>query len=172
MAVRILRLVTRKSSSSQFGGQAIVDHLVQIIFIQAVGDFATGMPENNGGWLGAVMDPDIGPVLAAMHGRLEWPWTVALLAKRARMSRSVFAAQFKTLLSKPPQQYLLECRMRKACELLVDGEDEIKRIREPRRIHVRGGLQQRLQTLERHGTGAYRRSRPAEAAALTISPAY
>ena len=123
-----MQLVARESGPDQPGKQAIADHLAQIIFIQAVRHCTTALPGDGGGWLAAAMDPEIGPALGSIHGQPEWPWTVSSLAKKTGMSRSVFAARFKALLSKPPQRYLLECRMRKACALLADGQEEIKQI--------------------------------------------
>jgi AraC-like DNA-binding protein len=40
----------------------------------------------------------------------------------------VFALKFKTMTSKSPMQYLLECRMRKACDLLMEDHYAIKEI--------------------------------------------
>jgi AraC-like DNA-binding protein len=121
-------LILRESDPTQPGRQAIVDRLAQVIFIQAVRSYATTLPGECHNWLAAVMDPEIGPALGLMHSQPERPWTVALLANRVGMSRSAFASRFKNLLSKPPQQYLLDCRMRKACSLLVEEEYGVKQI--------------------------------------------
>lgn len=121
-------LILRESEPTRPGRQAIVNRLVQMIFIQAVRSYATTLPGDCHNWLAAIMDRDIGPALGLMHSQPERPWTVALLADSVGMSRSAFASRFKNLLSKPPQQYLLECRMRKACTLLVEGEYGVKQI--------------------------------------------
>jgi AraC-like DNA-binding protein len=76
----------------------------------------------------ALMDPDIGPALRLIHAQPELPWTVALLADRVCMSRSVFADRFKSMVSLSPIRYLLECRMRKACALLMEERYSIKQI--------------------------------------------
>jgi AraC-like DNA-binding protein len=123
-----LKLILDESTLSQPGRQAIVDHLAQIIFIEAIRSCLKTLPIKNSSWLMGLLDPDIGPVLELMHAQPEFPWTVASLAKRVCLSRSVFAARFKSVLLKTPFQYLLECRMQKACTLLSEGRDGIKKI--------------------------------------------
>jgi AraC-like DNA-binding protein len=126
--VDTLRLMIRESAQQQPGSQAIVDHLAQVILIQAIRSCMTSSSGADGGWLTALMDPDIGSALRLMHTQPQWPWKVASLADQVGMSRSAFAARFKALVSKPPQQYLLECRMEKACALLAEGQRGIKEI--------------------------------------------
>jgi AraC-like DNA-binding protein len=123
-----LKLILNESSLNQPGRQVIVDHLTQIIFIEAIRSCLKMLPIRNNNWLMAQLDPDIGPVLELMHSQPELPWTVASLAAHVCLSRSVFASRFKSLLSKTPYQYLLECRMRKACDLLSEGQYGIKKI--------------------------------------------
>ena len=123
-----LRLMVHESDERQPGSQSVVDHLAQVVFIQAV-RACLKAPANGGGkWLAALMDPDIGPALKVMHTSLDSPWTVAELANRACLSRSVFASRFKALLSTSPMQYLMERRMQKACELLAEDRYGIKQI--------------------------------------------
>jgi len=123
-----LRLMMRESDLNLPGRRAVVDRLAQIILIQAIRSCVSAMPDHRGNWLTALMDPHIGPVLGLMHTQPELPWTVASLAKRVCLSRSAFAARFKALVCRPPLQYLLECRMQKACALLTEGRAGIKEI--------------------------------------------
>lgn len=123
-----LRLILCESDRGQPGRQAIVEHLAQVILIHAIRTFVATTPQEPGTWLSALLDADIGPVLGLMHSHPEYPWTVASLADRVCLSRSVFAARFKTLVSKPPLQYLLDCRMQKACRLLTEERRGLKEI--------------------------------------------
>jgi AraC-like DNA-binding protein len=123
-----LQMMVHESGASRPGSQAIVEHLTQVVVIHAVRSHILTRSDGIGGWLAAVGDPDIGPVLGLMHTQPERPWTVAALADQVCLSRSVFAARFKALVSKPPLQYLLECRMQKACTLLVEDRCGIKEI--------------------------------------------
>ncbi len=125
---RTLRFMIHECDEGQFGSQAVVDCLAQVIFIQALRKCLSALPSGRGNWLAALTDPDIGLALKVMHTCLDSPWTVAELARHVCLSRSVFASRFKNLLSTSPMQYLMERRMQKACELLAEGQYGIKQI--------------------------------------------
>jgi AraC-like DNA-binding protein len=63
-----------------------------------------------------------------MHSRPEEPWTVSTLADQSGISRSSFAARFTAAVGRPPLQYLTECRMRRAREMLRNTNLGIKTI--------------------------------------------
>jgi AraC-like DNA-binding protein len=75
-----------------------------------------------GGWLQALRDPELALALAAMHERIEGPWTLHTLARHAGLSRAVFARRFTEKVGQPPMQYLLGLRMARAMELLRGGQ--------------------------------------------------
>lgn len=124
----ILRCLAREAHSLQPGRQAVIDHLLQLVFIQAVRAALAAQPVPDRCGLRALLDPDIGPALQLMHADPHLPWTVGALADRVGMSRSAFAARFKTLVAKAPLQYLLEYRMEKARTLLNEGHCGLKQI--------------------------------------------
>lgn len=126
--VETVQMMMRESDPRQSGGEVIVDHLAQVLLLQAIRHWLTSAPEEDGNWFRALKDPDVLRALHLMHAKIDAPWTVAALADRVCLSRSAFATRFKTLVSKPPLQYLLECRMRRACDLLADGRRGIKEI--------------------------------------------
>jgi len=117
-----------KYMCSDPGQQAVIDQLTRVLFIQAVRTCFTAVPDWGGTWLAAITDPEIGRALQLMHSRLDAPWTVAALADAVCLSRSVFASRFKALVSQSPLQYLLEYRMQKAAELLLEDRCGIKEI--------------------------------------------
>lgn len=121
-------LMIRESESGRVGSHAIVDRLAQVLFIHAVREFAMTAPLKSGNWISAVMDPDIGAALQLMHSQPEQNWTVATLARSIGLSRSVFAARFKALVSKTPWQYLCDYRMQRACSLLAENSHSVKQI--------------------------------------------
>ncbi len=77
--------------------------------------------EHGDGWLAALGDGVVGPVLRAMHARPERPWTLALLAKEAGVARTTLAGRFARLVGVPPLTYLTEWRMAAAADLLADS---------------------------------------------------
>ena len=95
--------------------------MADVIFIQILRAYLARVPEDGGGFLGALRDPSTAAALGAMHQRPEAPWTVASLAKEVGLSRSVFAARFAQLVGEPPLGYLTRLRMEKAAILLREG---------------------------------------------------
>jgi AraC-like DNA-binding protein len=79
------------------------------------------LPPEQGGWLRALTDPRLSTALQRLHERPEAPWTVEGLARAAGMSRSVFAARFKSIVGEGPLTYLTRWRMHKATRLMTAG---------------------------------------------------
>ncbi|MGQ8365120.1 cupin domain-containing protein [Glaciecola sp. 1036] len=71
-----------------------------------------------GGILAALTHPMMAKVISAMHNRPEENWTVDSLAEIAAMSRSRFAATFKSVVGVTPNDYLTDIRIAIAQEML------------------------------------------------------
>jgi AraC-like DNA-binding protein len=116
-----LQFIACESSSNRPGAKMMITHLSSILFIQAVRGYLASLSEGEGGWLGALLDPQISIVLGLIHQHPEKPWTVELLARQVNLSRSAFAAKFKMLVGESPLQYITRWRMHKAARLLRYG---------------------------------------------------
>lgn len=68
--------------------------------------------------------------LGLIHQQPEKFWTVKLLAKQANLSRSAFAARFKTLVGETPLQYFSRWRMYQAVRLLLSTNKPLREIAE------------------------------------------
>jgi AraC-like DNA-binding protein len=79
-------------------------------------------PAAERGWLAAVRDPLLAPVMKAIHTAPERKWTVADLAREASASRSLLDGRFRDVLGLSPMRYVKEWRMRVAQDLLVTTE--------------------------------------------------
>lgn len=123
-----LRFLTHETTNYGPGAQSVINHLVQVLFIQAVRAHVGKLDTGKGNWLRAVLDPDIGQVLGLIHARPEAPWTVSSLASSVAMSRSAFAAKFTAFVGEPPLAYLTSCRMQRAATMLSDGDAPVKRV--------------------------------------------
>jgi AraC-like DNA-binding protein len=152
--------IVHESAPGQPGRNAILDRVAQIVFIEAVRACMQSPESKNGNLLAGLLDPDIGPVLEAMHDQPAFPWTVASLAERAGMSRSIFAHRFKEVLSITPFQYLLDCRMRKACELLTDDRYGIKKIASLSGYSTEAAFANAFKRWSGKTPGTFRRSAP------------
>jgi AraC-like DNA-binding protein len=79
-------------------------------------------PAMDRGWLAALRDPVLAPALAALHAEPARKWTVADLAGRAAVSRSLLDGRFRAMLGRSPIRYLADWRMHIAEELLTTTE--------------------------------------------------
>ena len=116
-----IQFVTREVETDRPGSELLLLRMADVIFIQILRAYLSRVPDDGGGFLGALRDPSTAAALSAMHDSAEAPWTVASLAKEVGLSRSVFAARFAQLVGEPPLGYLTRLRMQKAATLLRDG---------------------------------------------------
>ncbi|MFA9461567.1 AraC family transcriptional regulator [Thiohalorhabdus sp. Cl-TMA] len=106
------------------GGEAAVDRLADLLFIEVVRIFMEGWTEQVGFWA-AVRDPALCRALAAIHGDPGHPWQVEELARKAALSRSAFVDRFRRFLDRTPAQYLTQWRMQLAAERLRNGGESV-----------------------------------------------
>jgi AraC-like DNA-binding protein len=116
-----IQFITREIETDRPGSEIVLLRMADVIFIQILRAYLARVPDDGGGFLGALRDPSTAAALAAMHDRAEVPWTVASLAEKVGLSRSVFAARFTQLVGEPPLGYLTRLRMEKAAILLREG---------------------------------------------------
>jgi AraC-like DNA-binding protein len=116
-----MQFITREVETDRPGSEVVLLRMADVIFIQILRAYLARVPEDGGGFLGALRDPSTAAALGAMHHRAEAPWTVASLAEEVGLSRSVFAARFTQLVGEPPLGYLTRLRMQKAATLLREG---------------------------------------------------
>ncbi len=113
-----LEFAAEETGRPRAGSSAVVNRLCEAVFTYAVHThLATS--DTRGNWLKALGDPRIGDAVAAIHSNPEHRWTVRALASRVGMSRSSFAAQFRSAVGEAPLQHLIKCRVDKACQLLA-----------------------------------------------------
>jgi len=111
------------------GSASMVSHLLDLLFIQALREWAAHSPTALG-WLSGLADPQVGHALSAMHEAPSRDWTVHELAKLAGMSRSAFAARFNDVVGVTPLKYLAMWRLDLAADHLRAGDKSIAEIAE------------------------------------------
>ncbi len=112
----------------QPGGFLVVQHLAQMMLVQALrAHLAEGL---KGGvdWLFALADQQMSEAIHLMHGDPAHPWTLQELAERVGMSRSSFAQKFKETVGATPIDYLTRWRMLLAGYRLSNSGDSISLI--------------------------------------------
>jgi len=113
-----LQFISSEMASGQPGASTVVSRLADILLVQAVRAHLAQSRHGDGGWLRALVDPQIGEALSLIHAEPHASWTVPILAERVGMSRSGFSARFSELVDEPPLTYLTRWRMATASRLL------------------------------------------------------
>jgi transcriptional regulator GlxA family with amidase domain len=135
----------------------VASRLADVLFIHALRAYVAARPCENGGWLRAIVDRDLGAVLQRMHAAPEQPWTVDGLARAAGMSRSAFAARFKAMLGFGPLTYLARWRMHRAAELLATSDAPAAAIASAVGYETEGAFGKTFKRYVGETPGAYRR---------------
>jgi AraC-like DNA-binding protein len=118
---RALTLITDEASAGRLGGQAVLARLGDVLLIQLVRAWLEQGTLVGAGWLTALRDPQLGPMIVAVHADLGAPWTLDSMARLAGLSRSRFAERFAGLVGVAPVTYLTRWRMERARDLLEAG---------------------------------------------------
>ncbi|WP_446742608.1 AraC family transcriptional regulator [Silvibacterium acidisoli] len=112
----------------QPGGSLVVEHLAQMMLVQALRLHLAEAPRGGTGWFLALADQQISAAIAAIHSEPARRWTLQQLAERANMSRSAFAFRFKEIVGVSPMDYLTRWRMLVAADRLANSGDTISAI--------------------------------------------
>ena len=114
----ILHLV-EEAASDRAGSDVMLAKLSEVLFVDTMRRYVTGLPDQTTGWLAGARDPVVGKSLALLHSRPSHPWTIAELAVDVGLSRSALVERFTRYLSVPPIAYLTGWRLRLAAEALT-----------------------------------------------------
>jgi AraC-like DNA-binding protein len=113
---------------SRVGACGIVCGLADVLAAQIIRSWIEQDDDPAAGWLAAVRSPDIGRVLAAIHGSPDRDWTVSELAKVMGASRSGFADKFAAMVGDTPARYVAGVRMRLARQWLQRDRARISEV--------------------------------------------
>ena len=124
----ILRRMVGESAFARPGRDVALSRLTDVLFVEVLRSWIKSLDPGEGGWLGAMADPHIGPALQLIHAQPHRPWTLDDLGKRVGLGRSAFSARFTRLVGQPMYSYLIARRMSEAAFLLETSDDGIARI--------------------------------------------
>ena len=82
----ILRRMVGESALERPGQRVALSRLTEVLFVEVLRSWIASLNPGQGGWLGAISDPHIGPALKLVHENPERPWTLERPwpARRAR----------------------------------------------------------------------------------------
>ena len=124
----ILRRMVSESALERPGQRVALSRLTEIVFVEVLRCWIGSLRPGEGGWLGAMADPHIGPALQLIHEEPARPWTLRDLGQRVGLGRSAFSARFTKLVGQPMHGYLVARRMAEAAFQLETSDDGIERI--------------------------------------------
>ena len=110
------------------GQQALLDSLLDVIFVQALREQLAADLDAAPSWFRGMADPAIAAALRAIHADPQREWTVAALAAEASLSRATFARRFAQVLGIAPLGYVTDWRMALAREQLRTGDASLAAI--------------------------------------------
>lgn len=123
-----IRHLASERGAARAGRSALLAKLAEALFIETLRRYMAELPRQRTGWLAAARDAAVGRALGAIHREPAHAWTVATLAQRAGVSRTVFAERFTRLLGEPPLTYVSRCRMQLGARLLETTDDTVLQV--------------------------------------------
>jgi len=113
-----VRQAVAESRNKRPGGEAMLERMSEMMFVDAVRRYVDTLPEDSRGWLAGLRDRFVGRALALMHDSPATEWTVDELGRRVGLSRSALHERFAEMIGQPPMQYLANWRMQVGAALL------------------------------------------------------
>jgi len=120
-----LRAAVVESNQRRAGGEAVLERMSEMLFVEVLRRYLDALPAGQTGWLAAMRDASVGRVLGLLHEKPDRPWTLESLALEAAMSRSTLHDRFVHFIGTPPMQYLTQWRMQVASRLLRDTTSKV-----------------------------------------------
>jgi AraC-like DNA-binding protein len=115
-----LRAVVTESNARRPGGEAVLERMSEMLFVEVLRRHVDSLPPEQTGWLAGLRDPAVGRALSLIHEKSGEAWTLESLSEEAGLSRSSLHERFVHFIGQPPMQYLTQWRMQLASGLLRD----------------------------------------------------
>ncbi|MFC9387182.1 AraC family transcriptional regulator [Streptomyces venezuelae] len=125
-----IELLGREVGERLPGSGVALPSLLDLLLVYMIRSWATAASSTADGggagtWPAALGDPVTAAALRAVHADPAAPWTVALLAAEAGVSRPTLARRFTALVGRPPMAYLTWWRLTRGAALLRDGREPL-----------------------------------------------
>ncbi len=116
-----IRVAVEEANLKRPGGEAVLERLSEMMFVDVVRRYLEDLPANQTGWLAGLRDRFVGRALSLLHERPSHSWTIDELGDAVGLSRSALHERFGELVGQPPMQYLAQWRMQVASRLLLES---------------------------------------------------
>lgn len=122
----LVRMVRSEAGGERPGRDLVLARLVEILLVEALR--AVGGDEAPPGLLRGLADAQLASAIRCIHDEPARPWTVAMLAKEAALSRSAFFDRFARIVGVSPMEYVQGWRMSLAKDMLRRGAGRLDEI--------------------------------------------
>ncbi len=125
---RVIDQAVAESNERRPGGDAVLERLSEMMFVDAARRYLEGLPEDATGWLAGLRERFVGKALALMHERPDHEWSVDELAGEVGLSRSALHERFVQYVGQPPMQYLANWRIQLGARMLRESNRNVAAI--------------------------------------------
>ena len=161
-----LRTATAESSVKRPGGEAVLERMSELLFVEVLRCYADSLPPEQTGWLAGMRDPIVGRALSLLHQRPADPWTIERLGSESGLSRSSLHERFVHLIGQPPMQYLTNWRMQLASARLRESDAKVVDIALDVGYESEAAFSRAFKRVVGLSPGAWRRERRTRVAAV------
>ena len=124
----VIDQAAHESAERRAGGDAVLERLAEMMFVDTVRRYLDDLPADARGWLAGLRDRQVGRALALLHGDPAHGWTIDELGRQAGLSRSALHERFVQLLGQPPMHYLASWRIQLGSRLLRETRQTVAAI--------------------------------------------
>jgi AraC-like DNA-binding protein len=125
---QFMRHAVGHSKGARPGGEAMLERMSEMMFIDAIGRYVETLPGDSRGWLAGLRDRFVGRALSLMHEEPAKDWTVDELGRQVGLSRSALHERFAEMIGQPPMQYLANWRIQVGASLLRNSNATVASI--------------------------------------------
>ena len=125
---RVIDQAAAESAERRPGGEAVLERLSEMMFVDSARRYLEGLPDDATGWLAGLRDRYVGAALTRLHERPEHPWTIDELGREVGLSRSSLHERFVQYLGQPPMQHLSNWRIQLGSRLLRETRSTVATI--------------------------------------------
>jgi AraC-like DNA-binding protein len=123
-----MRTVVNESDAKRPGGEAVLERMSEMLFVEVLRRHIDSLPAEQTGWLAGMRDPAVGRALALIHEKPSEAWTLERLGEEAGLSRSSLHERFVYFIDQPPMQYVTQWRIQVASGLLRETNAKLSEV--------------------------------------------
>jgi len=125
---QLIDFAVAEARERRAGSDCVRLRISELMFVELVRRYLSGLPAEQTGWLAGLRDPYVGRALSLLHQDPARAWTLETLARAAGLSRSLLAERFQHFVGQPPMRYLTRWRMQVAARLLAERGAKVSAI--------------------------------------------